>query len=50
MVADLQKEMKKSNLWKKYMGQELRSRYFNPEYIKEMQKEGVGARAYNARG
>lgn len=46
MVADLHtkgKEQIKS--LEKYMGQELRSRYFNPEYIKEMQKEGYsGAR------
>lgn len=46
MVADLhiigQEQIKSLQ---KYMGQELRSRYFNPEYIKEMQKEGYsGAR------
>ena len=46
MVADLHtKGNEQIKSLEKYMGQELRSRYFNPEYIKEMQKEGyAGAR------
>ncbi len=46
MVADLHvKGNEQIKSLEKYMGQEMRSRYFNPEYIKEMQKEGyAGAR------
>lgn len=46
MVADLHtKGNEQIKSLEKYMGQELRSRYFNPEYIKEMKKEGYsGAR------
>ncbi|MBB3837000.1 cobaltochelatase CobN [Runella defluvii] len=45
-VADLHiKGNEEIKSLEKYMGQELRSRYFNPAYIKEMQKEGyAGAR------
>lgn len=46
LVADLHtKGNEQIKSLEKYMGQEMRSRYFNPEYIKEMQKEGyAGAR------
>lgn len=41
MVANLERAGKeKIESLEKYMGRELHSRYFNPEYIKEMQKEG----------
>ncbi len=45
-VADLREKGKEQYVSiEKFMGQELRSRYFNPEYIKAMTKEGyAGAR------
>ena len=46
MVADLREKGKEKFVSiEKFMGQELRSRYFNPNYIKAMTKEGyAGAR------